>query len=77
MLLVPLEFYDAGSERMMKLDYMPSTRTPWLFYRHRDGQWVTLREPTDDDIDALEAVQAGVVEHGREETVKFLRRVEG
>lgn len=26
---------------------------PWLFYKHADGHWVSLREATQDDLDNL------------------------
>ena len=57
MLFVPLEFYDAKSSRRMKLDYWPGKgeeSKPWVFYKHPDGQWVSLREATPDDIERLE-----------------------
>lgn len=56
MLLVPLEFYDA-KQGLMKLDYWSNGEEPWLFYRHPDGQWVSLRRATKDDIDKLESTK--------------------
>ena len=47
-----LEFYDARSERWMKYVYpdTPHWTAGWILYKHPDGQWVTLRKATDDDI---------------------------
>lgn len=48
-----VEFYDAASGRTMKYVY-PDTKhwtAGWLLYRNPgDGQWVTLRKATEDDI---------------------------
>lgn len=40
-----LRFYDLRSRRELLYNY----DNGWLYYRHPDGQWVTLREATDDD----------------------------
>ena len=50
-----LEFYDGVSTRWMKYVY-PDTKhwtAGWILYKHPDGQWVTLRKATDDDISAM------------------------
>ena len=47
-----LHFYDKV-RGMMKLEEYGREAKPWLFYKHPDGQWVTLREATDDDLDGL------------------------
>lgn len=50
-----LEFYDAASKRKMKYVY-PDTdhwTAGWVLYRHPNGQWVTLRKATPEDIKAL------------------------
>lgn len=48
-----IEFYDANSGRTMKYVY-PSEKagkhSGWIWFRHPDGQWVTLRKATGDDI---------------------------
>ena len=49
------EFFDGNSQRQLKYVY-PDTKhwtAGWLLYKHPDGQWVTLRKATDDDIKAL------------------------
>jgi len=55
------DFYDGNSGRSMKYVY-PDTKHPaagWLLYKHPDGQWVTLRKATEDDIRQInEAVVA-------------------
>ena len=58
MLLLPLEFYDTATMREMKLDYWSGKEggDPWLFYKHPDGQWVSVRKPTTADIEKLEAM---------------------
>jgi len=54
-----LRFYDAASRREMILVDEPSRDSHgWLCYRHPDGQFVTLREATDDDRAALRAAGA-------------------
>ncbi len=45
-------FHDAISNRNMLLVSEGHMRG-WLCYRHPDGQWVTLRKATDDDLRAL------------------------
>lgn len=52
-----LEFYDDGSKCTMKYVY-PDTEHPaagWLLYKHPDGQWVTLRKATENDIQKINA----------------------
>jgi hypothetical protein len=53
-----LRFYDVASHREMLLDY----DTGWLCYRHPDGQWVTLRKATPNDLARLS--RAGAVHPG-------------
>lgn len=50
------EFYDQRSERWMALVTLENEEQ-WLCYRHPDGQWVTLRMATDDDIARIEAAK--------------------
>lgn len=45
---VGIEFYDAASQRRMKL-IGTGPWNGWIAYKHPDGQWVTLRRATDDD----------------------------
>jgi len=47
-----IEFYDKVRGRMMLLVTAGSLKG-WLCYRHPDGQWVTLREVTSEDLSAL------------------------
>ncbi len=50
-----LQFFDARSERWMKYVY-PDTEgsyAGWILYKHPDGQWVTLRKATDDDLERM------------------------
>lgn len=55
-----LRFYDKATERQMLLVHEGELYAGWLCYRHPDGQWVTLRKATDDDIGRLnKAVSAG------------------
>ena len=48
-----IEFYDAASGRQMMLGTWGDEK--WMFYKHPDGQWVSLREATDDDIHRVNA----------------------
>ena len=48
MLFYDQPFYCAASDRMMKLTELNGEA--WLVYKHSDGQWVTLRKATDEDI---------------------------
>lgn len=49
-----VEFFDTTSNRQMKYVYRDSNHwaAGWILYRH-DGQWVTLRKATKQDIDAI------------------------
>jgi hypothetical protein len=50
-----LEFFDLASQRMMKYVY-PDTRhwtAGWILFQHPDGQWVTLRKATDQDVEVI------------------------
>jgi hypothetical protein len=49
---VGIEFYDQATSRYMKYVYPDSKHytAGWILYKHPDGQWVTLRKATDDDI---------------------------
>jgi hypothetical protein len=50
-----IEFFDAATSRRMKYVYPGSSHwtAGWLLYKHPDGQWVTLRKATRDDIAAI------------------------
>lgn len=42
-------FYDANSMRKLML-VEHGVMAGWLCYKHPDGQWVTLRKATEDDL---------------------------
>lgn len=45
-----IEFYDKGSDRqMIFVDKEDERYAGWIFFKHPDGQWVTLREATEED----------------------------
>ena len=49
---VGMEFYDGASGYRMKCMY-PDSRSPyagWIMYQYPDGQWITLRKATADNI---------------------------
>ena len=50
-----LEFFDAASKRTLKYVYpdTPHWTAGWILYRHPDGQWVTLRKATKDDVSRI------------------------
>jgi hypothetical protein len=52
-----LEFYEAKTRKQMKYVYPDSEHWArgWILYKHPDGQWVTLRKATQDDIDRISA----------------------
>lgn len=60
--LIGIEFLDGASGRIMSI--RPTGDGPWLCWKHPDGQWVTVREPTENDLDAIEAaaISAGIVD---------------
>jgi len=44
-----IQFYDAATQKeMMLADF--HGEPAWLFYKHVDGQWVSLRKATTDDV---------------------------
>ena len=47
-----IHFYDIKSKREMKL-ITEGSFNGWLCYKHPDGQWVTLREATKEDLAKL------------------------
>lgn len=50
-------FYDAGLCReLLLIEDLASGWNGWLCYRHPDGQWVTLRKATEDDLAKIEAL---------------------
>jgi hypothetical protein len=56
--VAPLRFYDQRREQDMMYVY-PETKhelAGWIIYKHPDGQWVTLRKATGDDIERLDAM---------------------
>ena len=56
----PLYFYDQASDRMMKLEWWGTPKQLWIFYQHPDGQWVSLRVATSDDIQRLNRAGAAL-----------------
>jgi hypothetical protein len=50
-----LKFYDGASRRWMKLVYEGHWAAGWIVFKHPDGQWVTLREATSEDLDRINA----------------------
>jgi len=47
-----MEFFDVASETEMKYFY-PENDHPfagWIAYKHPDGQWVSLRKASDQDL---------------------------
>ncbi len=52
-----IEFYDNGQNRMLKYVYptTPHWTAGWLLYQHPDGHWVTLRNATEEDVEAISA----------------------
>ncbi|HYX72153.1 MAG TPA: hypothetical protein VE732_05230 [Nitrososphaera sp.] len=46
------EFFDMASNREMLVKNW-SDGHPWLFYKHTDGQWVSMRAATDEDMELL------------------------
>lgn len=50
-------FFDMASNREMILVAEGESFAGWLCYRHPDGQWVSLRKATDDDIAKIKAAQ--------------------
>ena len=50
-----IEFYDAATGKHCKLVTGDSTPfSGWIVYKHPDGQWVTWRKATADDIARIE-----------------------
>ena len=50
-----INFYDNATGKHMKYVYpdSPHWTAGWILYKHPDGQWVTLRKATDDDINRI------------------------
>ncbi len=48
-------FFDTASNREMILVAEGEKFAGWLCYRHPDGQWVSLRKATQDDLVKLES----------------------
>jgi len=60
-----IRFFDAANNREMLL--VQDEKAPfngWLCFRHPDGQWVTLREATQNDLDTTGCTAEGG-RHGR------------
>lgn len=61
--VAPLRFYDQRRRQDMMYVY-PDTKhelAGWLLFKHPDGQWVTLRKATDDDIMRLSSAVIGAL----------------
>jgi hypothetical protein len=50
-----IRFYDLASSREMLLRVMPNLEL-WLLYKHPGGDWVYLRQATDEDLQRLRKV---------------------
>lgn len=50
---IRLEFHCNGHQRRMMLKDWGKDGEWWLFYQHPDGQWVSLRKATEDDVRAI------------------------
>lgn len=52
---VGLEFFDNATKKRMKYVYPDSKHwaAGWILYKHPDGQWVTLRKATQQDIERI------------------------
>ena len=48
--VTPLRFEASGKEMMYCYPDSKHELAGWILYRHPDGQWVTLREATQDDL---------------------------
>jgi hypothetical protein len=48
-----LRFEANGKEMMYCYPDSKHDLAGWILYRHPDGQWVTLRKATDQDISAM------------------------
>jgi hypothetical protein len=55
-----LKFYDHNSKREMML-VTEGHAKDWIVYRHPDGQWVTLRKATDDDLHQLAKAMSATI----------------
>jgi len=51
--VAPLRFEANGKEMMYCYPDSQHELAGWLLYRHPDGQWVTLRKATQQDIHAM------------------------
>ena len=51
--VAPLRFEANGKEMMYCYPDSKHDLAGWILYRHPDGQWVTLRKATDQDISAM------------------------
>lgn len=47
-------FFDNATGREMLLVAEGESYAGWLCYKHPDGQWVTLRKATPDDLSRIE-----------------------
>lgn len=53
-----LRFFDKASNREMKYIYPDAPQwSGWIVYKHPDGQWVSLREATDDDLRVIDKAE--------------------
>lgn len=57
-----INFFDVNSHQEMLLIAEPDPHAGWICYKHPDGQWVTLRKATEQDLQKLTDVinEAGV-----------------
>ena len=59
-----IEFYDKATGRMMLLvDDDRHSFSGWLCYKHPDGQWVTERKPTDEELQIIKSLVSEAYKH--------------
>jgi hypothetical protein len=58
--LIATDFDDQKSERPMRYIHASNDHAlaNWILWQHPDGQWVTLREATEDDLAGIDELQA-------------------
>lgn len=48
-----IKFFDVNSNKEMLLCEEKGGWNQWLFYKHPDGQWVSIRKATELDLEKL------------------------
>lgn len=55
-----LEFFDDNSGRQMLYVYLDAPQwSGWLFFKHPDGHWVSMRKATEQDVAAINKAVVG------------------